>query len=176
MIALHDATRRPDFTGRIVGVLSDQRNAGGLLAARERGLETAAVPREPSEAKRAHEARVLDRIRAWQPELVCLAGYMRILSPELIDALGGWVLNIHPSLLPSFPGLDTHARAIEAGAKRHGCTVHWVTPGVDEGPIVAQEGLDVRPGETAEALGARVLALEHRLYPLAVAKVLGRTA
>ena len=174
MLALHRATLRRGFPGEIVGVLADTEAAPGLEAARARRIDTAAVSRSGGEPNSAHEARVLAAIRPWRPDLVCLAGYMRILSPAFIAALGGRVLNIHPSLLPRHPGLHTHERAIAAGDATHGCTVHWVTAGVDEGPVVAQSALGVRAGETPAALGRRVLALEHALYPMAVAHVLER--
>jgi formyltetrahydrofolate-dependent phosphoribosylglycinamide formyltransferase len=117
----------------------------------------------------AHEVALDGALRAAGVELVCLAGYMRRLTPFLVGAWAGRMLNIHPALLPAFPGLDTHARALAAGVRLHGCTVHLVTEGVDEGPILAQAAVPVLPGDTEAALAARVLAQEHRIYPAALA-------
>ena len=116
----------------------------------------------------------IDALEAEGVEFICLAGYLRVLTPFLVDKWAGRMINIHPALLPAFKGLHTHERAIEAGALEHGATVHWVSSGVDEGEIIAQARVPVLPGDTADALAARVLAEEHKLYPAAVRQVLNR--
>ena len=169
--ALMDAAAEPDSPFRIVGLLSDHEGAGALDLARERDLPAVAVPRVRGEAKAAHEARVAKAMRGWAPDVLALAGYMRVMSGEFIATWGGRIVNIHPSLLPRHPGLGTHARALVAGDERHGCTVHWVTEGVDEGPVIAQASLAVGQDDDAETLGERVLALEHRLYRTALCDI-----
>ena len=132
-------------------------------------MPTAAVDHRAYPGDRAaFEAALLEPLLDARPDIICLAGFMRILTPGFVAAWQGRMLNIHPSLLPAFPGLDTHARALAAGVKLHGCTVHLVTHEMDAGPILAQAAVPVLPGDTAEALAARVLAQEHRLYPLAL--------
>ncbi len=152
-------------------VLSDQSSASGLTTARARGISVAVVERLATQTKAAHETAMIETLRDAGVSHLALAGFMRLLSQDFLDHFEATV-NIHPSLLPAFPGLDTHARALAAGASVHGCTVHLVDAGMDTGPILAQAGLDVRPGETPEALGARVLRLEHALYPVALANFL----
>lgn len=170
MSALLDAARDPAFPAEIVLVLSNVPDAGGLAVATAAGVATAVVDHRPFKGDRAAHERAVDRqLRDARAEIVCLAGYMRLLTPFLVDAWAGRMLNIHPSLLPSFPGLHTHARALEAGAKLHGCTVHLVTHGMDEGPILAQAAVPVLAGDTEDTLAARVLRQEHRLYPSALA-------
>ena len=142
-------------------VLSDQPEAPGLQIARQAGLPAVICAREKGQSKREHEASMIEALAS--VDALILAGFMRILSADFI-AQFQTVLNIHPSLLPAFPGLDTHARAIAAGARVHGCTVHRVDAGVDTGPILAQSGLEVRADETPETLAARVLKLEHGLF------------
>ncbi|HEY1435443.1 MAG TPA: phosphoribosylglycinamide formyltransferase [Thermoanaerobaculia bacterium] len=156
----------------IVAVLSDVPEAVGLQRARARGLPAAAVDRKSSAGKREHEAEMLRRLTEARPDLVCLAGYMRLLSPEFIARWRGRILNIHPALLPKFPGLHVQRRALEAGEKESGCTVHFVDEGTDTGPIVLQRRVPILPGDTEESLSARILAEEHRVYPEAIAKVL----
>lgn len=168
LTALHRASLAPDYPAEIVGVVSDHADAGALAYAREHALPCAAIERGVGEAKGDHEARIGAALDRWNAEIVCLAGYMRVLSPALVACWAGRMLNIHPSLLPAFPGLDTHARALARGVRVHGCTVHLVTDGVDEGPILDQAWLAVGD-EDADALAARVLALEHGLYPRALA-------
>ena len=141
----------------------------GLALAREAGVAAVAIDHRPFRDDRAaHEAAIDAALRQAEVEIVCLAGYMRLLTPLLVDAWQGRMLNIHPSLLPAFPGLDTHARALAAGVMLHGCTVHLVTQTTDEGPILAQAAVPVLPGDTAETLAARVLVQEHRIYPMAL--------
>ncbi len=177
MTALLDAARQPGFPAEIALVLANRPDAPGLAAAAAAGVATAAVDHRPFRGDRAaHEAAVAAALDAAGVGFVCLAGYMRLLTPFLVGRYAGRMLNIHPSLLPAFPGLHSHERAIAAGARLHGCTVHWVTDAMDAGPVVAQAAVPVLCGDTAEALAARVLAQEHALYPAALALVLGREA
>ncbi|MBS1029959.1 phosphoribosylglycinamide formyltransferase [Gluconobacter cerinus] len=166
MRALIEACERPDFPARIVLVLSNKPDAAGLEVARAAGLQTAAIDHKAfGKDREAHERKVDAAIRASGAQLVCLAGYMRVLTPYLVNAWNGRMLNIHPSLLPAFPGLHTHEAALAAGATEHGCTVHLVTAGVDEGPILGQARVPVLESDTPDALAARVLEQEHALYP-----------
>jgi formyltetrahydrofolate-dependent phosphoribosylglycinamide formyltransferase len=170
MAALLDAARDPGFPAEIVLILSNQPQAGGLGLAASAGIDTLAIDHRPFRGDRAaHEAAIDTALRAHGVELVCLAGYMRLLTPFLVGAWQGRMLNIHPSLLPAFPGLHTHARALAAGVKLHGCTVHLVTEAMDEGPILAQAAVPVLPDDDEDRLAARVLAQEHRIYPAALA-------
>jgi phosphoribosylglycinamide formyltransferase-1 len=157
----------------IVAVISDHADAAGLTAARGRGLPAFDVERG-GDSRQAHEGRIRWILTQRQPDLLLLAGYMRVLSREFVEAYRGRILNIHPSLLPKYPGLDVHARVIEAGESESGCTVHWVDFGVDSGPIVMQRRVPVRPGDTPATLAARVLAAEHEIYAAAVRDVLDR--
>jgi phosphoribosylglycinamide formyltransferase-1 len=151
-------------------VLSNQPDAAGLATAREAGVRAVAIDhRSYRKDRAAHEAAIDAALREAGAEIICLAGYMRLLTPFLVNAWQGRMLNIHPSLLPAFPGLDTHARALAAGVKLHGCTVHLVTEVMDEGPILAQAAVPVLADDTEDALAARVLRQEHRLYPAALA-------
>lgn len=171
MEALLDASRAPDYPAEVVLVLSNRPDAGGLATARAAGVAAEAVEHRAYNGDReAHERELDARLRAAGVELVALAGYMRVLTPWFVQAWRGRMLNIHPSLLPHFPGLDTHARALAAGHGRHGCTVHWVSEGVDEGPVLGQAEVPVLPGDTESTLAARVLEAEHRLYPDALAR------
>ncbi|SHI42076.1 phosphoribosylglycinamide formyltransferase [Wenxinia saemankumensis] len=166
-----------DHPGRPVLVLSNRPEAAGLARARALGVATFAVDHRAHPGRESFEAE-LDRVlTAARPDVICLAGFMRILTSGFVRRWEGRMLNIHPSLLPKFPGLDTHARALEAGEAEHGCTVHEVTPELDAGPIRGQARLKVRPGDTPDSLAARVLELEHRLYPAVLRRVLaGETA
>jgi phosphoribosylglycinamide formyltransferase 1 len=175
MEALVKAAKAPDFPAEIVLVLSNKPEAAGLGIARALGVAAEAVPAKPfGKDREAHERALDAKLHEAGVEIVCLAGYMRLLTPYLVNRWAGRMLNIHPSLLPAFPGLDTHARAIEAGEQKHGCTVHLVTEGMDEGPIVAQAEVPVLPGDTEDALAARVLAQEHIIYPRALAELARR--
>lgn len=170
MVALIEAAKSPDFPVEIVLVLANNPDAGGLDLAREAGIEAAAVDHRPYRRDRAaHEMALAHRLDAHGVEIVCLAGYMRLLTPLLVGRYAGRMLNIHPSLLPSFPGLDTHARAIAAGVRLHGCSVHLVTETMDEGPILAQAAVPVFETDGEDDLAARVLTQEHLLYPAALA-------
>ncbi|WP_077961735.1 phosphoribosylglycinamide formyltransferase [Ensifer adhaerens] len=168
MLALAKAAAEPDFPAEIVAVIADKADAGGLAKAAALGIPTRAFLRKDFDGKDAHEAAILAELDRLSPDIICLAGYMRLLSATFIQRHEGRILNIHPSLLPLFPGLHTHQRAIEAGMKVAGCTVHFVTEGMDEGPIVAQAVVPVVPGDTADSLAARVLTVEHRTYPMAL--------
>jgi phosphoribosylglycinamide formyltransferase-1 len=152
----------------VAAVISNRADAAGLAIAAQRGAATAVVDHHRYASREAFDAALAAEIERHAPRLVALAGFMRILTPGFVARFEGRILNIHPSLLPQFPGLDTHARALAAGAKRHGCTVHFVTAELDHGPIVAQASVPVLPGDTKEALAARVLEQEHLLYPRAI--------
>jgi formyltetrahydrofolate-dependent phosphoribosylglycinamide formyltransferase len=168
--ALLAAAADPGFPAAIVLVLSNVAGAPGLAVAEAAGVPTALVEhRRFGHDRAAHEAAVQAALHGAGVDLVCLAGYMRVLTPYLVGLWRGRMLNIHPSLLPAFPGLNTHARALAAGVKLHGCTVHLVTEGTDEGPILAQAAVPVLPGDDVDTLAARVLAAEHALYPAALA-------
>jgi phosphoribosylglycinamide formyltransferase-1 len=177
MAALINAAKAPDYPAEIVLVLSDKADAPALDLARAQGVAALAIAAKPFGRDRAaHEAALDEALSAADVQIVCLAGYMRLLTPFLVGRWQGRMLNIHPSLLPAHPGLDTHARVLAAGEARHGCTVHLVTDGMDEGPILAQAEVPVLPGDTSETLAARVLVQEHRLYPLALADFAQRFA
>lgn len=170
MEALIRAAQAPGFPAEIVAVFSDKAEAGGLAKAEAAGIATQVFKRKDFVSKEAHEDAILAALDVLKPDIICLAGYMRLLSGRFIAPYEGRILNIHPSLLPLFPGLHTHQRALDAGMKLAGCTVHLVTEGMDEGPILAQAAVPVLDGDTAETLAARVLKAEHRLYPLALQK------
>jgi phosphoribosylglycinamide formyltransferase-1 len=172
MVALADAVadgRIPN--AEIALVLSDQRAAGGLAKANERGIETVVVERR-GRTREEHDREVVAELRSRRVDLICLAGYMRILSHEFLAAYRGRILNIHPSLLPSFPGLGAQKQALAHGVKFAGCTVHLVDETLDGGPIVAQRVVPVRDDDTIETLSARILDEEHKLYPEAVKTLL----
>ena len=171
MAALIEAARHPDYPAEIVLVISNRLEAEGLARAAAAGIATAVVDHTSFAGKPAFEAALNARLAEAGAEIVCLAGFMRLLSPGFVERWRDRLLNIHPSLLPAFPGLDTHARAIAAGAKVHGCTVHFVRAAMDDGPIIAQAEVPVLPGDTPELLAARVLVAEHQLYPGALAEV-----
>ncbi len=168
--ALMDAAARPDYPAAIVLALSNQPAAGALARAQAAGVPAAVLDHRPfGRDREAHERMINAVLMEHRIELVCLAGYMRLLTPWLVARWSGRMLNIHPSLLPAFPGLHTHERALAAGCRLHGCTVHRVTDAMDQGPILAQAAVPVLPGDTADTLAARVLAQEHLLYPAALA-------
>jgi phosphoribosylglycinamide formyltransferase-1 len=169
MEALIRARASGDLPADIVAVISNRADAAGLATAASNGIATAVVPHRAFPDRDAFDAELARTIDAFNPGLVVLAGFMRILTPAFVSRYAGRLMNIHPSLLPAFPGLDTHERAIEAGCKVHGATVHFVTAELDHGPIVAQAAVPVLHGDDADALARRVLALEHVMYPQAVA-------
>jgi len=167
MEALVRAMARPDYPAEPVLVLSNRPHAGGLARAEALGVPTAVVDHRPfGQDRAAFEAALNEALEAARPDILCLAGFMRILTEGFISKWQGRMLNIHPSLLPRYRGLDTHARAIAAGDRQAGCSVHEVTAELDGGPILGQARLDIRPDDTPDTLAARVLKLEHRLYPL----------
>lgn len=163
------------FDARIAAVLSNKPDAGGLAFAQAEGIATAVVSHKAFATREAFDAALAEAIDAHAPALVVLAGFMRILTPGFVARYEGRLLNIHPSLLPAFPGLDTHRRAIEAGCRVAGATVHQVTAELDHGPIVDQAVVPVLAEDTPEALAARVLTQEHRLYPRAIARWLAQS-
>jgi phosphoribosylglycinamide formyltransferase-1 len=170
MEALIAAARDSAFPAEITLVLSNRPEAPGLATARAAGVRAEVIDdRLFGRDRIAHEAAIDAALRAADVEVTCLAGYMRLLTPFLVSAWEGRMMNIHPSLLPSFPGLDTHARALSAGVKLHGCTVHLVTEELDAGLILAQAAVPVLEGDTADDLAGRVLRLEHAIYPAALA-------
>jgi phosphoribosylglycinamide formyltransferase 1 len=152
----------------IAAVISNRADAAGLDYARSRGIATAVVEHRSFTDRSQFEAALEREVRRYSPRLVALAGFMRVLTPGFVARFRSRILNIHPSLLPAFTGLDTHARALAAGVKVHGCTVHFVTAELDHGPIVVQAAVPVLPGDDAASLAARVLAQEHVVYPRAV--------
>ncbi len=169
MAALLRAARAADFPAEIVLVLSNEPSAAGLVVAEKAKMRTAVVDHRPYRNDRAaHEAAIATILADAQVEIVCLAGYLRMLTPLLVAKYKGRMINIHPSLLPAFPGLDTHARALKAGVKLHGATVHMVSDKMDDGPILAQAAVPVLPGDDEATLAARVLAQEHVIFPLAL--------
>ncbi|HKP71632.1 MAG TPA: phosphoribosylglycinamide formyltransferase [Pyrinomonadaceae bacterium] len=171
MIALADAVARGQIpSAEIALVLSDRRDAHGLTLAAARGLATVAVERA-GRTRAEHEREIVAALRTHEVDLVCLAGFMRLLSPAFIEAYRGRVLNIHPSLLPAFPGLDAQRQAIRHGVKVSGCTVHFVDETLDGGPIITQRTVPVRDDDTPDTLATRILIQEHQAYPEAVALV-----
>src|SRR5688500_18532179 len=174
MVALADALREGRIpNAEIALVVSDQPDAKGLAIAEERGLKTVVIER-CGRKREEHEQEIVSVLRAERIDLICLAGYMRVLSPFFVDAFSLRILNIHPSLLPSFPGLDAQRQALEHRVKVRGCTVHFVDNTLDGGPIIAQRAVPVLDGDTVESLSSRILEQEHILYPEALASVLAR--
>lgn len=172
MEALIAAASDPAYPARIALVIANNTDAGGLEKARAAGISTAVIDHRPfGKDREMHEREVDTALRRADVQIVALAGYMRVLTPWFVDAWQGRMINIHPSLLPAYPGLDTHARALADGVSQHGCTVHLVTAGVDEGPVLGQTRVEVLPGDSEAALAARVLAAEHRLYPKCLAEL-----
>jgi phosphoribosylglycinamide formyltransferase-1 len=157
-----------DLPVKIAAVISNNPDAQGLEIARRHGVATEVVNHREHESREVFDAALAARIDHYTPDLLVLAGFMRILTPGFVEHYAGRLINIHPSLLPAFTGLNTHARAIAEGVKIHGCTAHFVTPNLDKGPIIAQAAVPVFPGDSEEALAARVLAQEHKVYPLAI--------
>jgi phosphoribosylglycinamide formyltransferase 1 len=168
MQAIVRACATEGWNARVVAVISNRADASGLEFARQHGIATAVVDHQAFESREAFDAQLADRIEMEQPDVLALAGFMRILTDEFVEHFEGRLINVHPSLLPAFPGLHTHRRAIEAGCKLAGVTVHFVTPKVDHGPIIAQAVVPILPGDTPEVLAARVLEREHVLYPRTV--------
>jgi phosphoribosylglycinamide formyltransferase-1 len=172
MTALIEAAKEPAYPAEIVIVISNDPAAEGLKRAAAEGVQTAVVDHKKfGKDREAFERALQTALQAQRIELVCLAGFMRLLTPWFVRQWDGRLINIHPALLPAFKGLDTHARALAAGAKEHGATVHFVVPEMDSGPIITQAAVPVRPDDTEAALAARVLEVEHRIYPEALRQV-----
>jgi phosphoribosylglycinamide formyltransferase 1 len=171
-LAIAAAIREGRLPGAEIGlVLSNREGAGGLVSAREMGLPAFVVP-SAGQTRVAHDAEMVARLRQHRVDLVCLAGYMRIITAEFVQAFPNRILNVHPSLLPAFPGLDAQGQALDFGARVAGCTVHFVDEAVDHGVVVVQRSVPVEDGDTAETLSARILEQEHLAYPEAIARVL----
>ena len=168
MTALIDAAGDADFPAEIALVVSNRPDAKGLAFAQARGIATAVVDHRAFPSREAFEGALAAKLRAASIDIVCLAGFLRMLTAYFVEPWRGRMLNIHPSLLPEFKGLDTHARALAAGAKIHGCTVHFVVPELDSGPIVLQARVPVVEGDDEDSLAERVLSAEHRIYPAAL--------
>jgi len=168
MSALIEAAKAPDYPAEIVGVLSNRAAAPGLEIARQHGIATASLAQSKFPSREMFEDTMTQVLESWEADIVCLAGFMRILGEDFVDHWAGRMINIHPSLLPAYKGLDTHARVLADGGKVHGCTVHLVTPGLDEGPAILQAQVPVLEDDTPETLSARVLVEDRRLYPEAL--------
>lgn len=168
MSALIEASKAPDYPAEIVGVLSNRAAAPGLETAAQQGIATASLAQSKFFSREMFEDTMTQVLESWEVDFVCLAGFMRILGEDFVNRWQGRMINIHPSLLPAYRGLDTHNRVLADGCTEHGCTVHFVTPGLDEGPAILQARIPVLPGDTAETLTARVLIEEHRIYPEAL--------
>ena len=169
MTALIEAAKAADYPAEIVGVLSNRAAAAGLQTAAAQGIATASLAQSKFLSRDMFEDVMTQTLESWDVDFVCLAGFMRILGEDFVERWLGRMINIHPSLLPLYKGLDTHARALADGATKHGCTVHFVTPGLDEGPAILQAEVPVLPGDTPETLAARILVEEHRIYPQGLA-------
>ncbi|MGQ0485039.1 MAG: phosphoribosylglycinamide formyltransferase [Hyphomicrobiales bacterium] len=169
MMALAAAARHPAYPAEIICVVSNRPAAEGLQHAAAMGIATKVIDHEAFATREAFEAALNDYLQSQKLDLIALAGFMRVLTPGFIEAWRDRMINIHPSLLPAYRGLNTHARALADGVTEHGCTVHIVRADVDSGPIIARATVPVEPGDTAETLAARVLKEEHRLYPKALA-------
>jgi phosphoribosylglycinamide formyltransferase 1 len=169
MVALIEAAKDPAYPAEIALVISNEPAAEGLKRAAAAEIPTMVVDHRPfGKDREAFERALQGALEQHRIEIVCLAGFMRLLTPWLVSRWQGRLLNIHPALLPAFKGLDTHARALAAGVKEHGATVHFVVPEMDSGPIIAQAAVPIRPGDSEAALAARVLEVEHRIYPHAL--------
>jgi phosphoribosylglycinamide formyltransferase-1 len=169
MAALIAAAKAPSFPAAVVLVISSRPDAAGLATARAEAVATAVVDHQAYAGREAFERAMQAVLDAHRIELVCLAGFMRLLTPWFVGRWQGRMINIHPALLPAFKGLDTHARALAAGVKIHGASVHFVVSDMDSGPVIAQGAVEVRDDDTADTLAGRVLAIEHRIYPSALA-------
>lgn len=170
--ALLDATQADDYPAEIVQVISNRASAGGLQRAKNAGVPTRVIDHKRSGGREAFDAALDEALREAAPDYVCLAGFMRILTPGFVRGWQGRMLNIHPSLLPLFKGIHVHRQALDAGVRITGCTVHLVTPELDDGPILGQAAVPVMDGDTEESLADRVLVQEHRLYPVALRRLI----
>jgi len=171
MSALIEAARDPAYPAEVALVISNRPDAQGLAIARAAGVPTLVIDHKTYDTREAFDAALEAALDAANAAVVAFAGFMRILTTPFVERLRGKAVNIHPSLLPLFKGLKPQQQALDAGVTESGCTVHWVTPGVDEGPIIAQARVPVLPGDTADTLAARILVEEHRLYPRAIAMI-----
>lgn len=169
--ALIEACRQPDFPAQIVVVISNLPDAAGLERARAAHIPAHSINHRDFADRAAFDAKLSDMLHQYDVELVCLAGFMRLLGEAFLTDWQDKVINIHPSLLPAYKGLHTHERALADGANRHGCSVHWVVPELDAGPVIAQAEVPVHANDTAESLAARVLVVEHQLYPQAIRQI-----
>ena len=165
MEAILNATKQADYPAEICLVISDNLDSTGLVTASDAGIEAKGFARNQYQSRAEHEAAITNAISIAKADIICLAGYMRILSADFTKAHEGRLINIHPSLLPKYKGLDTHQRALDAGDTEHGCTVHYVNSEMDGGKVIAQAKVPVLDGDTADSLAARVLVEEHKLYP-----------
>lgn len=170
--ALIEACAQPDYPARIVLVLSNKEDAYGLVRAQKAGIKTQVIRHKDFPDRDAFDHALDMAVREAGAEIICLAGFMRLLTAPFVTRWQGRMLNIHPSLLPSFKGMHTHTQALEAGVKIHGCTVHHVVPEMDAGPVILQAAVPVLKGDTAETLGVRVLEAEHIIYPMALRQVI----
>jgi phosphoribosylglycinamide formyltransferase-1 len=168
MSALIEATRAPDYPAEVVGVLSNRAAAPGLAVAAAEGIATASLAQSKFPSRDMFEDVMTQILESWDVEFICLAGFMRVLGEDFVNRWAGRMINIHPSLLPLYRGLNTHERALADGATKSGCTVHFVTPGLDEGAAILQAEVPILPGDTPDTLAARILVEEHRIYPEAL--------
>ena len=166
--AILEACRRDEFPARVVVVVSDRESAAALERARREGVDALFLDPKAYADRPAYDSALVSTVNEYRPGLVCLAGFMRLLSSAFVGAWAGRLMNIHPSLLPAFPGLHPHRQALEYGVKVSGATVHFVDDGVDSGPVIFQASVPVRPDDTEDSLSARILVEEHRLYPEAI--------
>ncbi|GJL97137.1 MAG: phosphoribosylglycinamide formyltransferase [Hyphobacterium sp.] len=170
MTALVEAMKADDFPAEPVLILANRPDAGGLDYAKAEGLPTAVVDHTRFDTREAFDAAIHQELIAANADIVCLAGFMRLLTPGFVNKWTDRMINIHPSLLPKYPGLHTHQRAIDAGDAEAGCTVHYVVPEMDAGEIIGQSRVPIQPGDTADTLATRVIKVEHALYPACLAK------
>ncbi len=169
--ALLDACEHPDFPAEIAGVISNKPDAYGLTRAENADISTAVLSHKDFGSREAFDEALHEIIMMFNPDIVCLAGFMRLLTPEFVGKWDKKMINVHPSLLPKYKGLHTHQRAIDAGDAEGGCTVHYVVPEMDAGPIIAQEAVPIKDGDTADILAKRVLKAEHKIYVEALKKI-----
>lgn len=176
MVALISAAKAADYPAEIALVISNDPDAAGLEYARANDIETAVVDHKTYASREEFEGALSEMLKAVGAEIVCLAGFMRLLTDTFVDEWRNRLINVHPSLLPAFKGLNTHARALSAGVRIHGATVHFVRPNMDEGPIIVQAAVPVMAGDSEQALADRVLAVEHQIYPMALSWVASQRA
>lgn len=166
--AIIDACKTADYPGKVVGVISNKKDAYGLTRANDSGIKTLALSHKDFDSREDYDQSLIEKIDKFEPDVIVLAGFMRILTPEFVKHYQGKLLNIHPSLLPKYQGLNTHQRAIDAGDEEHGVSVHFVTAELDGGPVILQAKVPIFDGDTIDELAARVHQQEHKIYPLVV--------